>query len=118
MVEKYELIKIFEKVIQIMEERFESLVILAASEGGKPYRDSKVEVERAIGGIKVAIESMAQYKGSTVAMGHTKSSDGRLAFTIKEPIGVVVAISAFNHPLNLAICAINELFIYNYYFIL
>ncbi|CAA6814756.1 MAG: Non-phosphorylating glyceraldehyde-3-phosphate dehydrogenase (NADP) (EC [uncultured Sulfurovum sp.] len=100
---KYEIISILEKTIKIMEERFESLVILATREGGKPYMDSKVEVERAISGIKVAIENMAQHKGEVIPMGHTKSSDGRLALTIQEPIGVVVAISAFNHPLNLTV---------------
>ena len=36
-------------------------------------------------------------------MGHTPSSSNRMAYTMKEPIGVVAAISAFNHPFNLAI---------------
>jgi acyl-CoA reductase-like NAD-dependent aldehyde dehydrogenase len=100
---KYEIIKILEKTISIMEDRFESLILIAVKEGGKPYIDSKIEVQRAIGGIKIAIEHLGSYKGETIPMGHTISSDNRLAFTIKEPIGVVVAISAFNHPLNLAI---------------
>ena len=36
-------------------------------------------------------------------MGLTEASLNRIAFTSKEPIGVVVAVSAFNHPLNLAV---------------
>ena len=36
-------------------------------------------------------------------MGLTAASANRWAFTTKEPIGVVAAISAFNHPLNLII---------------
>lgn len=36
-------------------------------------------------------------------MGLTPASDGRRAWTIKEPIGIVAAISAFNHPLNLIV---------------
>ena len=36
-------------------------------------------------------------------MGLTPASEGRWAFTIREPIGVVAAISAFNHPLNLIV---------------
>jgi len=36
-------------------------------------------------------------------MGHTASSANRIAYTLKEPIGVVASISAFNHPLNLAV---------------
>ena len=35
-------------------------------------------------------------------MGHTASSANRMAYTMKEPIGVVAAISAFNHPFNLS----------------
>ena len=36
-------------------------------------------------------------------MGLTAASLNRWAFTTKEPIGVVAAISAFNHPLNLIV---------------
>jgi len=36
-------------------------------------------------------------------MGHTRSSANRLAFTQREPIGLVASISAFNHPLNLIV---------------
>jgi len=46
---------------------------------------------------------MGVSKGVEIAMGHTASSANRMAYTLKEPIGVVAAISAFNHPLNLAI---------------
>ena len=36
-------------------------------------------------------------------MNINKASENRIAFTQKEPIGVVLAISAFNHPFNLII---------------
>ena len=86
-----------------MSSRVEELTILCASEGGKPYIDSKVEIHRAINGIKIAIEHLGVYEGKEVAMGHTVSSANRMAYTFKEPIGVVAAISAFNHPFNLAV---------------
>jgi acyl-CoA reductase-like NAD-dependent aldehyde dehydrogenase len=41
--------------------------------------------------------------GRTVPMGINPASAGRLAFTDLEPIGVVVAVSAFNHPMNLIV---------------
>ncbi len=100
---KYERVAILQKTAQIMSERIEELTLIAANEGGKPYMDSKVEVERAINGVKLAIEHLGVYEGKEVAMGHTKSSANRLAYTMKEPIGVVAAISAFNHPLNLCV---------------
>jgi acyl-CoA reductase-like NAD-dependent aldehyde dehydrogenase len=99
----YKRVEILEKVAEIMSSQIEELTILCASEGGKPYVDSKVEIQRAINGIKLAIEALGVREGKQVAMGHTASSANRMAYTFKEPIGVVAAISAFNHPFNLAV---------------
>ena len=100
---KYKRIEILENVMKIMSLQVEELTLLCASEGGKPYIDSKVEIQRAINGIKIAIEHLGAYEGKEIAMGHTLSSANRMAYTFKEPIGVVAAISAFNHPFNLAV---------------
>ncbi len=100
---KYERVEILENVISIMSSRKEELTKIAAQEGGKPYKDSAVEVDRAINGVKLAIEDLSYLAGEEIPMGHTRSSVNRLAFTRREPIGVVVSISAFNHPLNLII---------------
>jgi acyl-CoA reductase-like NAD-dependent aldehyde dehydrogenase len=99
----YQRIEILEKTVELMSSQAEELTKLAASEGGKPYADSKVEVLRAIQGVKLSAEHIAQIKGEQIPMGLTESSANRLAFTQREPIGVVSSISAFNHPLNLAI---------------
>lgn len=99
----YQRIAILEKTIEIMSTQVEELTLLAAREGGKPYIDSKVEVLRAIQGVKLAVEHIAQLKGEEIPMGLTESSAQRLAFTRREPIGLVSSISAFNHPLNLII---------------
>lgn len=96
-------VEILERVITIMSEQVEELTQLAASEGGKPYIDSKVEVLRAINGVKLAIEHIPQIKGEQIPMGHTASSVNRIAYTQREPIGVVCSVSAFNHPLNLIV---------------
>ena len=96
-------VEILERVIDIMSEQIEELTQLAASEGGKPYIDSKVEVLRAINGVKLAIEHIPQIKGEQIPMGHTASSANRIAYTQREPIGVVCSVSAFNHPLNLIV---------------
>ena len=99
----YERVDILERAVQIMGEQVEELTRIAAEEGGKPYADSKVEVLRAINGLKLAIEHIPQIKGEQIPMGHTASSTNRLAFTQREPIGVVSSVSAFNHPLNLIV---------------
>jgi len=99
----YKRIEILEKTASIMNDRIEELLHVAISEGGKPYQDSKAEVLRAIKGVKLAAEHISQIKGEQIPMALTEASLNRIAFTTKEPIGVVVAISAFNHPLNLAV---------------
>ena len=96
-------IAILERTADIMKSRIEQLTKTAVREGGKPYADSKVEVLRAINGVKIAVEQISRLKGEQIPMGLTKASENRLAFTIREPIGVVASISAFNHPLNLIV---------------
>jgi acyl-CoA reductase-like NAD-dependent aldehyde dehydrogenase len=96
-------IAILEKVADIMAGQIDDLTRIAAEEGGKPWMDSRVEVLRAINGVKLAIEHIAHIKGEQIPMGQTESSDHRMAFSFREPIGVVSSISAFNHPLNLII---------------
>ncbi|MBW3468644.1 aldehyde dehydrogenase family protein [Arthrospiribacter ruber] len=99
----HERISLLEKVRKIMEGKVEELTKIAAEEGGKPYQDSKVEVLRAINGVKIATEEIARLTGEQIPMGLTASTTNRLAFTTREPIGVVASLSAFNHPLNLIV---------------
>ncbi|HZB12095.1 MAG TPA: aldehyde dehydrogenase family protein [Chryseolinea sp.] len=96
-------ISILKKVQELMEADIENLTNTAAQEGGKPYQDSKVEVMRAINGVKLAAEEIGRLIGEQIPMGLTEASSNRIAFTTREPIGVVVSISAFNHPLNLIV---------------
>ncbi|WP_029921926.1 aldehyde dehydrogenase family protein, partial [Nevskia soli] len=94
-------ISILEGTASMMKARAEYLAIEAAREGGKPLVDSKVEVARAIDSVRIAIEHLRTQQGEVIPMNVGASSANRLAFTQLEPIGVVVALSAFNHPLNL-----------------
>jgi acyl-CoA reductase-like NAD-dependent aldehyde dehydrogenase len=96
-------IDILDKTADIMQQRFEQLAVEAAREGGKPLIDSRVEVARAIDGIRNCIEVLRTGHGEEIPMQKNAASMNRLAFTTHEPIGVVVAVSAFNHPLNLAV---------------
>ncbi len=86
-----------------MSQRAEELAIESAREGGKPLTDSRVEVARAIDGVKSCNEFLRTEGGDEIPMNLNAASEGRVAFTRREPIGVVVAISAFNHPLNLIV---------------
>lgn len=102
--EHYERTEILNKLLSLVENESEDFAMLIAKEGGKPLTDAKVEVARAIDGIALAIKELSHVmQGQEVPMGYTKSSVNRKAYSFKEPIGVVVAVSAFNHPLNLIV---------------
>lgn len=92
-----------EKFKKLMQENQQELALEAAREGGKPLIDSQVEVARAIDGVAICIEKLRQEGGRVIPMRYNAASANRVAFTQYEPIGVVVAVSAFNHPVNLII---------------
>lgn len=96
-------VAILERASRIMESEQEALALQAALEGGKPLQDSRVEVARAIDGIRLCIETIRTEQGRVVPMGGTAAGSARAAFTSREPVGVVAAVSAFNHPLNLIV---------------
>jgi len=94
---------ILHRAMEIMKERRDHLAFQVANEGGKPLMDARVEVDRAINGMELCIHEIGALKGTEIPMGLTAAGDGRMAWTTREPIGVVVAVSAFNHPLNLIV---------------
>lgn len=96
-------VEILRKLSAMLETVSEDYAQMIAKECGKPLTDSRIEVSRAINGIRLAIKELPHMKGEEVPMGQTPSSEGRRAYTFMEPIGVVAAVSAFNHPLNLII---------------
>ncbi|MGH8584511.1 MAG: aldehyde dehydrogenase family protein [Gammaproteobacteria bacterium] len=94
-------IRILEKAQELLRPRAETLAVEAAREGGKPLVDSRVEIARAIDSLRICVETLRTDAGEVIPMNVGASSAGRMAFTQLEPIGVVVAVSAFNHPVNL-----------------
>ncbi|PJK29998.1 aldehyde dehydrogenase family protein [Minwuia thermotolerans] len=96
-----ERVQILTRAMGIMRERREKMATDAAREGGKPLADSLIEVDRAIDSVHICIDELRSRAGEVIPMCITESSKNRVAFTRPEPVGVVVAVSAFNHPLNL-----------------
>jgi acyl-CoA reductase-like NAD-dependent aldehyde dehydrogenase len=96
-------IAVLRRTAELLEARQSDFAMLIAREGGKPLTDATVEVIRAIDGLRNAADEIRNFAGKEIPMSLTPASEGRWAFTTKEPIGVVAAISAFNHPLNLLV---------------
>ena len=96
-------IEILERTADLIDSQKEDFSRQATQEGGKPLIDSRIELGRAVQGIREAVRSVNHIVGKEISMGLTSSSANRKAFTIREPIGTVMAISAFNHPFNLIV---------------
>jgi acyl-CoA reductase-like NAD-dependent aldehyde dehydrogenase len=99
----HERIAMLRRAADVLEGQRDSFAVRIASEGGKPLTDALVEATRAVDGIRNAIDALRTFAGEEIPMGLTAASTDRFAFTTREPIGVVAAISAFNHPLNLIV---------------
>ncbi|MCK4912084.1 MAG: aldehyde dehydrogenase family protein, partial [Thermodesulfovibrionales bacterium] len=100
---KYERIAILERFGKLLAAKADELALQSAQEGGKPLTDSIIEINRAVNGVSIAIRELAQLKGAEIPMELTESSKNHMAYTMIEPAGIVVALSAFNHPMNLII---------------
>ena len=96
-------ISIFHKLVELVSNQKDYLAMEAAREGGKPLVDSQVEINRAIEGLRLCVDAMSSNSGSMPVVNATSATRHHLAFTTLEPIGVVVAVSAFNHPFNLIV---------------
>lgn len=101
--EPHERIAILRKVADSLDSQKDAFALMIAREGGKPLRDAAAEVVRAVDGVRNAADELRTFAGREILMGLSPASTNRWAFTTKEPIGVVAAISAFNHPLNLIV---------------
>lgn len=99
----HERLAVLERTAALMEQRTGQLAETAVREGGKPIADTRAEVMRAIDSVKATIAALRSEAGETVPMGLTPATGHRMAFTQREPVGVAVAVSAFNHPLNLIV---------------
>lgn len=96
-------IEILESAVAIMRSNLEDLALGIAREGGKPLADARVEAKRAAVSLQTCVECLRTEPGTVHPMNVDSGSANRLAFTQNVPIGPVVAVSAFNHPLNLIV---------------
>lgn len=72
-----------------------------SAEAGKPLKAARVEVARAMSTYTMAAVEARKLAGEMVPMDASQAGEGKLAFTMRLPIGIVGAISPFNFPLNL-----------------
>jgi acyl-CoA reductase-like NAD-dependent aldehyde dehydrogenase len=93
--------EILVKVVAGIARRHEEAAQLICAESGKPLKTARVEVSRAMSTYTFAAVEARKLAGEMVPMDAAQAGEGKLAFTLRRPIGVVGAISPFNFPLNL-----------------
>jgi aldehyde dehydrogenase (NAD+) len=81
--------------------RADELTNLVVSEGGKPYKNAKVEVARAVSTMRWAAEEANRFTGELVRLDTEQTASGRMGVVRRFPLGPVLGIAPFNFPLNL-----------------
>ena len=92
---------ILERASHLIEENAEQIARIIAAEGGKPLKDARVEAKRGASTFRWASEEAKRTAGDLIEMDADPSGEHRFGWTIREPRGVIAAISPFNFPLNL-----------------
>ncbi|HEX9378993.1 MAG TPA: aldehyde dehydrogenase family protein [Gaiellaceae bacterium] len=93
--------EILVRVAGALGRRHEEAARLISNEAGKPLKAARVEAARAMSTYTFAGVEARKLAGEMVPMDAAQAGEGKLAFTLRRPIGVVGAISPFNFPLNL-----------------
>lgn len=94
-------IAILKKAVTIMEREFNVLSNLIATEGIKTLVQARKEVTRAINTMQLSAEEAGRIIGATIPFNAVPGSEDRVGYETKFPVGIVVAITPFNDPLNL-----------------
>jgi acyl-CoA reductase-like NAD-dependent aldehyde dehydrogenase len=97
----HERARILDRVAALLQERHDEAARLISAEAGKPMKAARVEAQRAVSTYTFAAVEARKLAGEMVPMDASQAGEGKLAFTLRLPIGVVGAISPFNFPLNL-----------------
>ncbi len=84
-------------------EEADSFAGVIASECGKPLREARLEVTRGAATLLFSANEALALAGEEVPMDASAHGAGRMALCIREPLGVIGAITPFNFPLNLAL---------------
>jgi acyl-CoA reductase-like NAD-dependent aldehyde dehydrogenase len=89
------------RVAAALGRRHDEVARLISDEAGKPMKAARLEARRAMSTYTFAAVEARKLAGEMVPMDASQAGEGKLAFTVRRPVGVVGAISPFNFPLNL-----------------
>ena len=93
--------EILVRVAAALGRRHDEVARVISDEAGKPLKAARVEAQRAMSTYTFAAVEARKLAGEMVPMDAAQAGEGKFAFTLRRPVGVVGAISPFNFPLNL-----------------
>jgi acyl-CoA reductase-like NAD-dependent aldehyde dehydrogenase len=93
--------EILERVVSLLKEQKEECARIIAREAAKPIKTARAEVERTIMTYLFAAQEARRIHGETIPLDAAPGGENRVTYTIREPIGVIGAITPFNFPMNL-----------------
>lgn len=93
--------EILTEVASRLREQKEEFAALITEEVGKPRTAARTEVDRSIMTFQYAAEEARRFGGEVVPLDLTRAGENKFGVVRRFPLGVVVAISPFNFPLNL-----------------
>ncbi len=97
----FERSEILKKAACALKQNKENIARILTLENGKPIKDARVEVDRAILTLTIAKEEALRITGEVLPVDIISSTKGRFAIVKRFPIGPVAGITPFNFPLNL-----------------
>lgn len=92
---------ILEQVAQSLARDADALARIIVQEGGKPLKDARAEVDRAVETVRLSGHAALAIHGETVPLDASPGGEHRMGLYLRVPVGVVAAIAPFNFPLNL-----------------
>jgi glyceraldehyde-3-phosphate dehydrogenase (NADP+) len=97
----YSRAEILRKTSALVEQRFDAFATTIASEGIKTIREAKREVTRAIQTLSLCADHVGGTGSDSIKFDRQPHGSGRTGYSVREPLGVILAITPFNDPLNL-----------------
>jgi len=97
----FERAAILEQLSMLLKDQRERAAEIITLESAKPIKYALAEIDRTIETYKFAAEEAKRLSGEIIPMDASQNGKGRFAYTIKEPLGVIAAITPFNFPQNL-----------------
>ena len=93
--------EILVRVAGYLGRRHDEVARTISEEAGKPMKAARIEAQRAMSTYTYSAVAARTLAGDVIPMEGSQAGEGKLAFTLRVPVGVVGAISPFNFPLNL-----------------